>query len=36
MIGTDDEETMMFELEWKRLRNVSDMRGTVSGFLFLL
>jgi hypothetical protein len=23
---------MMMELEWKRLLNVSDMRGTVSGF----
>jgi hypothetical protein len=25
---------MMMELEWKRLLNVSDRRGTVSGFLF--
>jgi hypothetical protein len=25
---------MMLELEWKHLLNVSDMRGTVSGFLF--
>jgi hypothetical protein len=25
---------MMMELEQKRLLNVSDMRGTVSGFLF--
>jgi hypothetical protein len=27
---------MMMELERKRLLNVSDMRGTVSGFLFFL